>query len=126
MKVLVADDSDLVRRNIARLLTDCPGVDELIQSHSVYSTIQTIEVENPDAVVLDLQLPDGSGFDLLEYIRLKPRRMLVIVLTNFPDPANRERALRLGADFFLDKSFEYEQLPALIAGGKATYTGGRT
>lgn len=123
--VLVADDSDLVRRNIVKLLEGCPVIRQIIHSHSVYSTIQKMEVEQPDAVILDLQLPDGSGFDLLEYIRLKPQHVLVIVLTNFPDPGNRERALKLGADFFLDKSFEYEQLPDLLVQGTTYQSGGR-
>lgn len=122
INVLIADDSAVVRKNLRKLLADHPAVASLSESAGVQSTIQHLDREHPDTVIIDLQLPDGSGFEILEHLRFKPHRPVTIVLTNFPDQSNRERAIALGADHFFDKSFEYEQLVQVLG----TNTTGRT
>ncbi|MFW6215039.1 MAG: response regulator [Alkalispirochaetaceae bacterium] len=114
MKVLIADDSTLLRRNLRRLLSTIPSVSELCESDTVASTIEAIENQSPDTVILDLLLPDGTGFDVLTYLRDQRRSIRVIVLTTFPGSSERHRALSLGAEQFLDKSKEYERLFDLL------------
>jgi DNA-binding NarL/FixJ family response regulator len=115
LKVLIADDSTLVRRNIKKLLSGHTTIETLLESHSVFSTMQQVETEHPDVVIVDIQLPDGSGFEILEYLALQHPRPLTIVLTNFPDARNRDRAKELGADHFFDKSFEYENILEVLS-----------
>src|SRR5205085_10132025 len=59
----------------------------------------------PDLVVLDLHMPGGSGFDVLQYIRNSPqlRRLPVVIFTGHPDPAYVKRAYELRANSFLLK-----------------------
>ena len=109
-KILIVDDSAVVRRNLKKLLLGHPGVHSVIEAHSVYSTIQHVATDRPDVVIVDIQLPDGSGFEVLEYLALQEPRPFTVVLTNFPDKRNEERAAALGANHFFDKSFEYERL----------------
>jgi DNA-binding response OmpR family regulator len=68
----------------------------------------------PDVVLLDIQLPHGSGLDVLRSIKQNGRGPLTIVATNFPYPQYRKRALDLGADYFLDKTTDIEELRGLI------------
>lgn len=115
-KVLIVDDSAVVRRNLKKLLLGQPGITAVNETHSVYSTLQHLATERPDAIIVDIQLPDGTGFEILEYLALQQPRPFTVVLTNFPDQRNRERAVALGVNHFLDKSFEYERLIEVLAG----------
>ena len=114
MKVLIADDSSLVRKNVRRLLSTIASVSALCESDSVASTIRSIDREHPDALILDLHLPDGTGYEVLMHLERYRERPKVIVLTTFAGEIERERAFALGADYFLDKSTEYEQLFDLL------------
>lgn len=96
------------------LLSTLAGVSDLRESDTVRSTIASIETEQPDAVILDLHMPDGSGFDVLSHLQSCSHRPKVIVLTTFAGHAERQRAIALGADSFLDKSTEYEKLFELL------------
>jgi DNA-binding NarL/FixJ family response regulator len=71
-----------------------------------------------DAIVLDLQLKQGSGLEVLKTTRtLKHEpRIVVIVLTNYSLPHFRERSMRLGADYFFDKAAEYERVHEVLEG----------
>jgi DNA-binding NarL/FixJ family response regulator len=73
--------------------------------------IQKIE---PDAVILDLQMPGGTGLDVLRAIRKDNPYLLVLVCTNYPYSQYRQECLSAGANFFLDKSSEFEKIPAIL------------
>ena len=68
----------------------------------------------PDVVVLDIEMPRGTGLDVLKNLRHDQSGPVVIVFTNFPYPQYRKRALAEGADFFFDKSTEFEALRELL------------
>lgn len=108
MKLLIADDSELLRKNLRKLLSDVKGISEVYESASVADTLQQLAKVQPDILLLDIQMPDGSGFDVLRTKTTTPK--LIIVLTNFPTESNRRKSMSLGADYFLDKSNEYEKL----------------
>jgi len=67
-----------------------------------------------DVVILDLQLRKGTGFGVLRALRNMPKKPTVVVLTNFALRSYRETALQLGARDFLDKSRDYDRLPAIL------------
>ena len=58
-----------------------------------------------DAVFLDLNLPDGLGFDLLSLIRKEPNNTKIIMISAFDGQAERRRATEQGADYFIGKPF---------------------
>jgi len=76
--------------------------------------IEAITKHTPDLVVLDLHLKQGTGFGVLSWLSKSSKPPVVIVLTNYALPQYRERATALGAKFFLDKSNEFDRLPAII------------
>ena len=124
MKILLADDSQLIRDNLKKLLSRIEGITMIVESYSVISTIRQIDVDQPDLVVLDLQLPDGTGFHLLETLRAREDAPRVMILSNFPTEANRKRALALGAEGFFDKSREFSQLVDYLTAELAQNKGG--
>jgi DNA-binding NarL/FixJ family response regulator len=72
-------------------------------------------VHKPDLVIQDVQTADGSGLDLLATIKQIGRAPVVIVLTNDAYPAYRKAYLKAGADYFFDKSSEFDQIPNVLS-----------
>ncbi len=73
-----------------------------------------LEVAQFDAVVLDVMLPDGSGLDLLKELRAAGDRTPVLLLTALDDVTNRIEGLDTGADDYLGKPFDLDELAARI------------
>ncbi len=105
MRVLIADDSPAVVERLADLLRDVPGVELAGQAGDVPEAIHCIQRLKPDAVILDLQMPGGSGLDVL----------CVLICTNYPYDQYREECLAAGANYFLDKSAEFEKIPGILS-----------
>lgn len=114
MKVFIVDDSKVVVERLADLLEGIAGVQVIGQAGNAVEAIQSIRETNPDAVILDLQMPGGSGLDVLRAIRSDRPGLHVLICTNYPYPQFREECLSAGADYFLDKSAEFEKIPAIF------------
>ena len=114
MKVFIADDSPLFVERLAELLRDVPGVEVSGQAGDVSESVRCIRQMKPDAVILDLQMPGGSGLDVLRAIRPSHPGLYVLICTNYPYPQYREQCISAGANFFLDKSAEFERIPAIL------------
>jgi DNA-binding NarL/FixJ family response regulator len=59
-------------------------------------------------------MPGGSGLEVLRAIRRTYPSLCVLICTNYPHPQYREECIAAGANFFLDKSAEFEKIPAII------------
>ena len=114
MKVIIADDSSLFVERLSDLLEEVPGIELAGHAGSVPEAVRCIREKEPDAVILDLQMPGGSGLDVLRDIRTDHPHLCVLMCTNYPDPQYREECLTAGANYFLDKSAEFEKIPAIL------------
>ncbi len=114
IKVFIADDSLVVREHLVTMLDELTGIEIVGQAENVAEAISAIRILEPDAVILDIRMPGGSGIDVLQNIKQDDSAVLVIVLTNYPYPVYRQKCLQAGADFFLDKSTEFDQIPELF------------
>jgi DNA-binding NarL/FixJ family response regulator len=114
MRVFIADDSRVVVERLADLLAEVPGTQLVGQAGDVGEAINAIQEMKPDALILDLQMPGGSGLDVLRAIRSSNPRIYVLICTNYPYPQYREECLTAGADLFLDKSAEFAKIPAIL------------
>jgi DNA-binding NarL/FixJ family response regulator len=114
MRVLIADDSRVVVERLADLLKEVPGVQLVGRASDVPEAIHSIVKTNPDAVILDLQMPGGSGLDVLRSIRRSHPSVWVMICTNYPYPQYREECIAAGANYFLDKSAEFEKIPEIL------------
>jgi DNA-binding NarL/FixJ family response regulator len=122
-KVLIADDSHIVRERLVSLLSDLPGVEIVGEAETAFEAIQSIRRLRPAVVILDISMPGGSGIQVLETIRKEKPVPLIIMLTNFTHEPYRQRCFKLGADYFFDKSNEFEKvrdvLESLVSSGAA-------
>ena len=74
-------------------------------AHFIEEGRQCLSTQHFDAVFLDLNLPDGLGFDLLSLIRKEPNNTKIIMISAFDGQAERRRATEQGADYFIGKPF---------------------
>ena len=114
MKVLVADDSDVLRERIIGLFSDMDGIDVVGHAQAEPETFHAIDKFKPDALILDIQMILGRGIAVLSKIKQERPGMVVIILTNFTALPYRKKCLEVGADFFLDKSTEIGKLREII------------
>lgn len=116
MKVFIVDDSKVVAERLTDLLSEVVGVEVVGRAENVPEAIQSIQKTSPDALILDLQMPGGSGLDVLRSVRPRYPNLYVLICTNYPYPQLREQCLSAGADYFLDKSSEFEKIPIIFRG----------
>lgn len=110
MKVVIADDSVLMRDRLATLLSELPDLDIVGQARNGVEAIDSIRTLHPDAVILDIRMPKKSGIEVLREIKRQQSFPLFIIFTSYPYPQYRDTCLKAGADFFFDKSCDVEQL----------------
>ena len=67
-------------------------------------------------MILDIQMPDGDGLTVLEAAKRLNPAPAVLMLTNYVDDYHRLRCAAAGADFFLDKSKQFEEIPNVLRG----------
>jgi DNA-binding NarL/FixJ family response regulator len=115
IKVFIADDSLVVREHLVTMLDELPHIVIVGQAETVAKAINGILELRPDVVILDIRMPGGSGIDVLQRVKQGKATPIVIILTNYSYSGYRQKCLQAGADFFLDKSTEFDQIPELLA-----------
>ena len=110
MKVLIVDDSTLVRERLAGLLSELGNVELVDQAGSGGEALAAMQRSRPDVVILDIRMPGGNGIQLLKAIKSGAASPVVIVFTAFPFPQYRKKCLEAGADFFFDKDTGFERI----------------
>jgi phosphotransferase system HPr (HPr) family protein len=109
MSVLLVEDSTPVRQRLRGLITETGSLHVVAEAATVAEATTLFDAVQPEAVMLDLALPDGSGLDVLRHIRTDGAKCLVLVLTNHAEPETRRCCGALGADYVFGKSDEFEQ-----------------
>jgi DNA-binding NarL/FixJ family response regulator len=114
LKVLIVEDSSAIREALARLLSKIESVELAGEADNVGDAIRLCQKLEPDAVILDVHLRYGNGFDVLRTIKRGKHSPVVIMFAFNAYPELKEKCLSEGADFFLDKSTESEKLAAIL------------
>ena len=114
MKVLIADDSKIIRNRITKLLSGYREIDTIEEAINVKDAIRKIRQSYPNVLILDVKMPDGNGIDVLNTIVNDQTPPVVIVVTNYPFPEYEKEYMMAGADFFFDKSNEFRLIQKVI------------
>jgi two-component system, NarL family, response regulator DevR len=107
LKVFLVEDSALVRERMAALLGTLPGVAVVGEAADSDAAIRGLAASGAQVVLLDLQLGETSGMDLLAALPELDRAVISIVLTNHSTKSVREACVALGANYFFDKTREF-------------------
>ena len=114
MKLLVADDSELIRSRLLGMLDGVTGIASIDTADTLAQTLFYVENATPTLLILDLHLADGHAIPLLPTLKALAPEMEVVVLTNDDSPFNRARSLQAGADWFFDKPTEFDKVLTLV------------
>ncbi len=112
---MIVDDSPIIVAWLRQMLAELEAIGKVLEAGSYKEALPLLHSSLPDIVLLDINLPEINGIELLRYIKSESPSAIVIMLTNQADEFYRIRCKKLGADYFLDKSSEFEQVPALVA-----------
>jgi DNA-binding NarL/FixJ family response regulator len=112
--VVIVDDHEVVRRGIAEVVDRAGGMRVVAEASSVAEAVQRAELLRPHVVLVDLQLPDGTGIDLLHALRRTLPATRSIVLTSFDDEDAMDAALEAGAVAYLLKSARGQEISGAI------------
>lgn len=116
MKIFILEDSIILRGKILVNLTELPNVQVCGMSGVASEALEIIEKQKPDLALIDIRIFGGNGLDILKRAKELNPSMIAVVLTNYPYQEYRERCRELGADYFFDKSTEFDKAFETIAG----------
>lgn len=116
MRVLVVDDSSLIRARLLTMLSSFEGISVLgLTGDEDWSLISGL---NPDFVILDIKLNKRSGVDILKRMKKVCPYIPVAMLTNYVDSYYQNKCREYGADYFFDKSNDFEDLASAVSNYK--------
>lgn len=106
IRLVLVDDSQVVRTGLRTLLGTEPRVEIVGEAGSVSTAVETCTRLKPEVVLLDIRLPDGTGFDACRQILAKLPDTRVLVLTSVADETLVDEAIRAGAHGYLLKEID--------------------
>ena len=111
-KILIVDDSVFQRRALAKLLKETGyGV---VEAENGRVALEKVVSERPDALILDLIMPELNGFEALETLRKDGIQVPVFIFTADIQQTTRQKCLELGATAFLNKPLNREELRGVL------------
>ncbi len=113
-KLFVVEDSPSIRSRLVELLGEIEGASIVGEAATPDEAVAGILRTKPDCVVLDFQLIDGTGVDVLRAVHPDSPQIAFVVLTNHPTAQHRRACMEAGASFFLDKSKEFGKLKQVV------------
>ena len=107
--VLIVDDSTMFTQRVSCLLHDC-NLHPVLQAHDYEKASEWLLKTKIDLVLLDISLPGKSGIELLKLIRKNYPVTKVLMISNHANEYYKQVCLSIGADYFFDKSLDFEQM----------------
>ncbi len=112
-KILIVDDEAMIRKAV-HLALEKEGY-EVVEAETGGEALRRIELSKPDLILLDIMLPDVSGFDVCRDIRKAGLRVPIIILSAKTEEIDVVVGLEIGADDYITKPFRTRELLARIA-----------
>jgi DNA-binding NarL/FixJ family response regulator len=114
MKIVIADDSILLRDRINFFLKSILTQSVLYEAKNGLEALRLIEEVKPDLVILDIRMPEMNGIDVLKKIREMKLNVKVCILTNYSYPQYKLKCFEAGADYFISKNEDFEDIKDVI------------
>lgn len=119
LRVFVIEDSPILLERIAEAIGDQPSLILVGTADCEKEALHKIRSLKPEALVVDIKLREGNGLSVLAQLKwgegedAKPK---IVVFTNYPRQEYLRNSKQLGADYFLDKSTQFSDLPKVLIG----------
>jgi DNA-binding NarL/FixJ family response regulator len=121
VRVFLVDDHEVVRRGVAEVLEDDPGLCIAGEAGSVAEALARVPAVRPDIAVIDMRLPDGDGAELCRSLRQRVPGLRCVILTSYSEQEALDAAVGAGASGFLRKQVRG---PALVSAIRTVAAGG--
>jgi DNA-binding NarL/FixJ family response regulator len=119
MKVFIVEDSPVIRERLVEMVETANGHTVVGQADSFDDAVAGIAQTRPDVAIFDIKLADGNGNgNGIEALAAAKRHMpglLAIVMSNYATPQHRKASADAGAEYFLDKSADFERIPGILS-----------
>jgi DNA-binding NarL/FixJ family response regulator len=114
LRLLVVDDHEIVRQGLVALLDRREGFQVVAEAGTMAESIEAARRHEPDIVVMDVRLPDGSGIEACREIRAERPETRVVMLTSYPDEEAVLSAIVAGASGYLLKQIRARDLVSAL------------
>jgi two-component system, NarL family, response regulator DevR len=121
VRVFLVDDHEVVRRGVAEVLEEDPGITVTGEAGTVAEALARVPAVRPDVVLVDMRLPDGDGVELCRQLRARVPGCRSLVLTSYADEEAQAAAYRAGAGGYVLKQVRG---PALVSAVRTIAAGG--
>lgn len=114
MRVLLADDSDLILERLKEVLSSLEEVEIVASFKNGNETLEGLKVFKPELAIIDIEMPGLNGLEVLNKIRKNNKSIKFIVLTLFASDYYRQMADLAGADYFFSKVDDFDKVPIAV------------
>lgn len=115
LSVLLIDDTVMILQRLKSLFSEMKQVKRTEAVTSAEEALDLLKGYQPDIMVLDINMPGMNGIEMLRTLSMKQMiKPIVIMLTNTTFAGYRDECMRLGADYFLDKSRDFMLIPSIV------------
>ena len=116
MRVLLADDSDLIIERLSEMLKMYRQTEIIGSFKNGAEALEAIKVLKPDLLIIDINMPEMNGIDVITETRKTNKELKIIVLTFYSSSRYHDLAIKAGADYFFNKVDDFEEVSMVIAG----------
>jgi DNA-binding NarL/FixJ family response regulator len=110
IRILVADDHQIVRAGLARFISDQPDMKIVAEAASGDEVLALLDRVAPDVLLLDIAMPNKNGIDCLRSIRKTHPNLPVLILSGYPESSYAINSMRAGASGYLSKLAAPEEI----------------
>ena len=112
--VLIADDHAILRNGLKQLLAEERSIKKIGEAGSGREALEQLQQAKWDLLILDINMPDRSGLDILRQVRATHPDTRVLVLSGFPEKQYAVNVLRAGASGYINKEMAPEELLSAV------------
>ena len=116
LRVLIADDSEAVRKSLERLLRVLPNLELVGHAADGLQALEAVDLLEPDVLILDMRMPELTGLEVLKKLKAIRHQLCIIVFTGESQEHYREECLAAGADHFFEKGSQTMDLVEALKG----------
>lgn len=122
MNIIITDDHKVVREGLKKIFSMTNDFNVIGEAASIAELQKLLEEKNPDLITLDISLPDRSGLDYVKDIKTQKPSVKILIFSIYPDDKFGHRAIAIGADGYLSKNADPNEIvlaiKKIIKGGK--------
>jgi DNA-binding NarL/FixJ family response regulator len=114
MRVLIADDSNLILDRLQNMLCMCKGAEIVGLLKNGKETLDAINLLKPDLAIIDINMPGINGLEVLNAVKKVNNEIKIIILTFYTSDYYRQIAFKSGTDYFFSKVDDFDKIPDVV------------